>query len=105
MPERCAPHLLTLSCCILLCYLHSLLKVRKRLGGVNYKIVEDLLIKAIDLHSKNGETYLHDKWIKELLLKYYDAMYKYQLEKKKERIILKGTKKDLQLFLKENYMD
>tara|TARA_Y100001935_G_scaffold255628_1_gene270166 strand:+ start:6638 stop:7774 length:1137 start_codon:yes stop_codon:yes gene_type:complete len=83
----------------------SLLKVRKRLGGVNYKIVEDLLIKAIDLHSKNGETYLHEKWIKELLLKYYDAMYKYQLEKKKERIILKGTKKDLQLFLKENYMD
>ena len=66
----------------------SLLKIHKRLG---LKLYNEISIKIqnilIDLNKLP-----HEEWIKELLVNYYDPMYDYQLEAKKNRCILKGDK-------------
>ena len=66
----------------------SLLKISKRLG---LKLYNEISIKIqnilIDLKKLP-----HEEWIKDLLVNYYDPMYDYQLEAKKNRCILKGSK-------------
>ena len=66
----------------------SLLKISKRLG---LKLYNEISIKIhsilIDL-----KKIPHEEWIKDLLVNYYDPMYDYQLESKKNRCILKADK-------------
>jgi len=73
----------------------SLFKIHKRLG---LKLYNEISIKIqnilIDLHKTP-----HEEWIKELLINYYDPMYDYQLEAKKDRCILKSNKSEVIKFL------
>ena len=75
----------------------SLLKIHKRLG---LKLYNEISIKIknilIDLYKIP-----HEEWIKELLVNYYDPMYDYQLELKKERCLLKSNKSEVIKFLTE----
>ena len=75
----------------------SLIKIHKRLG---LKLYNEISMKIknilIDLY-KNS----HEEWIKELLVNYYDPMYDYQLELKKERCLLKSNKSEVIKFLTE----
>jgi tRNA 2-selenouridine synthase len=61
----------------------SLDRIQRRLGGVRHKEVKQLLIQAFD----NGN---HSAWIERLLTWYYDPMYDYQLEKKRQRVTVSG---------------
>tara|TARA_B110000116_G_scaffold192122_1_gene167074 strand:- start:74 stop:1126 length:1053 start_codon:yes stop_codon:yes gene_type:complete len=73
----------------------SLLKIHKRLG---LKLYNEISIKIknilIDLYKIP-----HEEWIKELLVNYYDPMYDYQLEAKKDRCIFKSNTSEVTKFL------
>ena len=75
----------------------SLLKIHKRLG---LKLYNEISIKIqnilIDLNKSS-----HEEWIKELLVNYYDPMYDYQLETKKDRCLLRGNKSKVINFLNQ----
>ena len=61
----------------------KLAKISKRLGGANYKKVDTLIQSAFE----NQDYSIHFEWIELLLSSYYDKMYDYQLERKKDRCI------------------
>ena len=65
----------------------KLQKISKRLGGTNYKIVDNLIKDAFQKDDYN----IHYEWIKTLLESYYDKMYDYQINQKKDRCIESGT--------------
>ena len=75
----------------------SLFKIQKRLG---LKLYNEISMKIqnilIDLYEIP-----HEEWIKELLVNYYDPMYDYQLEAKKDRCLLKSNKSEVIKFLSQ----
>lgn len=71
--------------------LQSLVSIRKRLGGKQYQELQDLMQQALDQQINQNDTSLHLVWINLLLHKYYDPMYQYQLQKKSDRILFKGS--------------
>lgn len=76
-------------------YLNALNKIKKRLGDDHYKKINSLLNEAF----KNSDEILHLKWIKKLLEKYYDRMYRYKLNLRSEHVIFKGNLKDCKNFI------
>ncbi len=81
----------------------SLGRIRKRLGGVDYKRISGLLESALRHHRESGDTDVHDAWIEALLSDYYDAMYRYQLEQKQNRIRFTGNKDQVRAFLNDEF--
>ena len=73
----------------------KLQKISKRLGGTNYKIVDNLIKDAFQKNDYN----IHYEWIKTLLESYYDKMYDYQINQKKDRCIESGTWVEINHFL------
>ena len=75
----------------------SLVKIRKRLGLMLYNEIsikiQNILIDSCKIS--------HEEWIKELLVNYYDPMYDYQLEIKKDRCLLKSNKSEVIKFLSQ----
>lgn len=65
-------------------YSEALQRISKRLGGTRHKQVQAALTAGF----ANGD---HGNWIELLLRWYYDPMYDYQLEKKLDRVIARGT--------------
>ena len=47
----------------------------------------------------NSSKIPHEEWIKKLLVNYYDPMYDYQLETKKDRCLLRSNKSEIIKFL------
>jgi len=76
----------------------SLLRVRKRLGGVRFREIGALMDEALAAH-RRGDTGLHVEWIRRLLVDYYDPMYDYQLSKRSELIIFRGDRAAVTDFL------
>ncbi len=81
---------------------NSLSRISKRLGGVNYKQMNDKLQYAINHLKQTGNPEAHTEWISQLLTKYYDPMYDYQMEKKKNRIVFSGTREEVVNYLETN---
>jgi len=81
----------------------SIDKIQRRLGGVRYKALRALLDFAIEQHRAVNETEPHKRWIESLLVDYYDPMYDYQFNKKKNRVVFKGTHNDVLQFLQSQY--
>ena len=75
-------------------YQGSLERIRKRLGGARYTDVAQSLSHGFD----TGE---HERWIEQLLTWYYDPMYDYQLENKRERILARGDADQLRNYLEQ----
>ncbi|MGL5048520.1 MAG: tRNA 2-selenouridine(34) synthase MnmH [Shewanella sp.] len=71
--------------------LQSLVSIRKRLGGKQHQELQDLMQQALDQQINQNDTSRHLVWINLLLQQYYDPMYQYQLQKKSERVIFKGS--------------
>ena len=78
----------------------SLSKVQKRLGGLRYKLLSEMLENALAKHQKYADVDLYIPLIKALLTDYYDPMYDYQISKKKDRIVFQGDSKAVIDFLK-----
>ena len=73
-------------------------RIQKRLGGLRHKAITRQLEDAITAH-KRGDTAAHQGWIASLLRDYYDPMYNYQLENRKERIVFRGDEREVAEFL------
>ena len=67
-------------------YLGSLNNIKRRLGNVVYNNIKDLMKDAF--HQKEKE--IHKEWILTLLTSYYDKMYSYKLDMRKDFIVHKG---------------
>ena len=76
----------------------SLHNIRRRLGGNRFAKLIKILEDAIKAHAAGNEN-LHRDWIAILLRDYYDPMYNYQLERKKERIIFRGDSDAVKQFI------
>ena len=75
-----------------------LAKISNRLGGVHYDQVDNLIKNAFEKNDKQT----HYDWIEKLLLNYYDKMYDYQIEQKKDRCLQSGDWSEIFEFL-SNY--
>ncbi len=54
-----------------------------------------LLDQALELHRRHRDTTGYANFIELMLREYYDPMYDYQLGKKQQRVIVKGTADEL----------
>jgi tRNA 2-selenouridine synthase len=72
----------------------SLLRVQKRLGGQRTKELLASMDAAIEVqHQDNFASHLH--WLRVITREYYDPMYSYQLEKKKELVVFRGSREEV----------
>jgi len=67
-------------------YLGSLNNIKRRLGNVVYDNIKDLMKSAF----RQNEKEIHKEWILRLLTRYYDKMYSYKLDMRKDFIVHKG---------------
>ncbi len=67
-------------------YLGSLKNIKRRLGNAVYDNIIDLMNSAFHQNEKE----IHKKWILTLLISYYDKMYNYKLDMRKDFIVHKG---------------
>ena len=70
-------------------YLASLEKIKKRLGDKAHKEISSQMINGFS----RDDIKSHEEWISRLLTGYYDPMYKYKLELRKDYIIHIGDYK------------
>ena len=73
----------------------QLSKISKRLGRDNFIKINEQIQIAFQKDSRES----HHIWIYELLTNYYDKMYHYQLEKKKDRCIFSGSWEEVKKYL------
>jgi tRNA 2-selenouridine synthase len=70
--------------------LGALTRIRKRLGGWRYQQIAEQLHRALQQQFERGCLDAHRDWIARLLADYYDPMYDYQLQHKRQRIVFQG---------------
>lgn len=70
---------------------HGLFAIRRRLGLQRFAELTALLDLALASQRESGSTDAHFSWLVPLLEEYYDPMYRYQLEKKAEKIVFRGN--------------
>ena len=83
--------------------LQSINRIRKRLGSEAHLHLVKLLEQA--LHQQSKQQYLgqHKDWIAYLLTHYYDPMYDYQLSLKQDRVLIRGTSRELVSWYKTHH--
>ena len=69
---------------------HNLNRIRKRLGSETHHRLSNRLQIAWEHQQRTGDPSEHRIWIRELLERYYDPMYDYQIERKRDRIVFAG---------------
>ena len=79
----------------------SVLRIRKRLGGERLKRINQLLQDAYGHQLATGSSEEHKRWVEVLLVEYYDPMYDYQLENKKQKIVFRGNADDVRDYIKK----
>lgn len=78
---------------------HGLYAIRRRLGLQRFAELTALLDIALIEQQRTGGTEAHDAWLAPLLNDYYDPMYRYQLEKKADKVVYRGTWSDVAAWL------
>ncbi len=74
-------------------------RIKRRLGGERYKTVCQIFDDAVKDQKESASLESYRVWVRYLLEKYYDPMYDYQIEKNRERIVFRGTAKEIENFL------
>lgn len=80
----------------------GLFSIRKRLGSERYRNILGLQQRALTMHQQTGSIAGHLDWLALILEQYYDPMYNYQLSKKEDRIVYRGTYDDVHAWLLNN---
>lgn len=80
--------------------LKNLSKIQKRLGGKRYQQLQMELEQALTTHEQTGNAEAHAGWMHTLLTTYYDPMYDYQLRKKQQRVVFRGTQEEVVAYLR-----
>ena len=79
----------------------SLLRVQKRLGGLRTKELLASMDSAIAVqHQDNFASHRH--WLAGLTREYYDPMYSYQLDKKKDQVVFRGCREEVIDWLRDS---
>ena len=71
----------------------SLGKLERRLGGSRHQQLDALMQAALARQAASGDVDLHRAWITALVREYYDPMYAYQRESRRERIVFEGDER------------
>jgi tRNA 2-selenouridine synthase len=71
---------------------HDLARIRKRLGGQQYQMISAVMADAFEAQWHDGDLTGHRSWIGDLLEKYYDPMYEYQLSKRSGQQLFCGDR-------------
>ncbi|HHR5877729.1 TPA: tRNA 2-selenouridine(34) synthase MnmH [Providencia alcalifaciens] len=79
---------------------HGLYAIRKRLGSQRAIELTKLLDEALIAQRQTEKTDVHFSWLTPLLHEYYDPMYRYQLSKKLDRVVFKGTYNEVSEWVK-----
>jgi len=82
-------------------WLNSLFKIQKRLGGARYQSLLKQLNAALIKYKNNHEPSDFLPLIESLLVDYYDPMYDFQINNKKQRVIYEGSVNEVKNFLQE----
>lgn len=69
----------------------SMEKVKKRLGGDRFKGLIELFESSFSQQLSTGDATGHKDWILTFLRDYYDPMYQYQIDQKKDKIAFSGN--------------
>lgn len=80
--------------------LNSLYRIKRRLGGDRHKELNTIMIEALTSQHNQNDLERHKDWIRVLLVDYYDPMYDYQLSRKSDRILFRGSQDEVIDFLK-----
>jgi len=75
--------------------LADLSRIRKRLGGLRFAQVSQMIGSAFDLQWSHRDLRGHREWIALLLEGYYDPMYEYQLQQRVGRRIFSGSRDEV----------
>ena len=78
----------------------SLLRVQKRLGGLRTKELLASMDSAIAVQHEDSFA-SHRHWLAALTREYYDPMYSYQLDKKKDLVVFRGGREEVIGWLKD----
>ncbi|MEB6608703.1 MULTISPECIES: tRNA 2-selenouridine(34) synthase MnmH [Aeromonas] len=81
----------------------AMARLKRRLGDKDHRELDGLLQAALTEQAESGETAAHLVWIRLLLTRYYDPMYRYQLDNKRERIRFRGDKEACLAFFAEQH--
>ncbi|MCK5843136.1 MAG: tRNA 2-selenouridine(34) synthase MnmH [Victivallales bacterium] len=81
----------------------SLARITERLGKMWHNTILGSLNAAMNEQKMTGDAESHKEWMGMLLKKYYDPMYDYQIEKKKELIGFRGSPDEIRDYLTSNY--
>ncbi len=68
----------------------SAVRLAKRLGGARLESIRNKLATAHEHQRRTGDASAHHRWIEQLLQDYYDPMYDYQIDRKREQIVFRG---------------
>ncbi len=79
----------------------GLSKIKKRLGDENYTHINIIFIDASNTDDKALKEEMYKKFIAELLEKYYDPMYQFQIEKSTIPLLFKGNEEEIIEFLQK----
>ena len=82
-------------------WLKSLEKIQRRLGLERYKALLQLVNNALSRYKEHGDAEGFHPVVEELLVGYYDPMYDYQIQKKMNRVVFKGSANDVLSYLND----
>lgn len=79
----------------------SLLRVKKRLG--NQRTNEILVLMKAAIQRQHTDNFVsHQDWLRAITVDYYDPMYLYQLNKRKDRVVFRGEHQSVIQWLQDN---
>jgi len=78
---------------------HGLFAIRRRLGLERYAQFSECLEEALGEQQRSGSTDGHFAWLAPLLAEYYDPMYRYQLSRRAQSVVFRGSFSDVAAWL------
>ncbi len=80
-------------------------KLRKRLGNQRCSHMLAIFESAFAAQRQSADKSSHRHWIEKLLVEYYDPMYQYQVRKKRQEAVFRGSPAEVLEFLQYHYPD
>lgn len=78
-------------------------RIQRRLGDQRHCVLVNVMEDAIEQQRRDDDREGHKGWIRTLLQEYYDPMYDYQLQRKAERIVYRGSRNEVLEYLKQQH--
>ncbi len=78
---------------------HAMERIKRRLGGLRYQNLSDIFENAVSEQIRSGSLNAHKEWVEYLLREYYDHMYDYQIQKRSEQVVFRGSSEEILSYL------